>query len=85
MSIELIRTLYVYNGWANQRVLDTATQLTPEQLEAKGSASFDSIHDTLVHTMSAQWIWLSRWQGVSPKAMLEPADYADLAVIRDRL
>jgi uncharacterized damage-inducible protein DinB len=34
--------------------------------------------------MSAQWIWLSRWQGVSPPAMLRPDDFVDLAAIRAR-
>ena len=84
MTTEFIRTLYNYNAWANQRILDTAAQLAPEQLKASGTASFDSIHDTLVHTMGAQWIWLSRWQGISPREMLNPADLADLAAIRER-
>lgn len=41
-----------YNAWANQRVLDTAARLTPEQYRADGGASFGSFHDTLVHIMS---------------------------------
>ncbi len=84
MKVEWIRTLYAYNAWANRRILDTAAQLTPEQLKAPGRASFDSVHATLVHTMSAQWMWLSRWQGLSPKAMLDPAEFAGLADIRER-
>ncbi|HEU5195130.1 MAG TPA: hypothetical protein VFW70_10360, partial [Methylomirabilota bacterium] len=36
-------------------------------------ASFDSVHDTLVHTLGAQWLYLERWQGRSPRAMPEPA------------
>jgi uncharacterized damage-inducible protein DinB len=58
---DLVRTLYRYNAWANGRVLDTAGRLTPEQLLAGGGASFDSVHDTLVHAMSAQWMSLERW------------------------
>lgn len=84
MNVEWIRTLYGYNAWANRRILDTAAQLTSEQLKAPGRASFDSIHATLVHTMSAHWIWLSRWQGISPRAMLDPATFATLADIRAR-
>ncbi len=84
MSLELIRLQYKYNAWANQRILDTAAQLTPAQLREKSSASFESIFDTLVHTMSAQWIWLSRWQGTSPNFMLDPHDFADLTVARER-
>lgn len=84
MSLDMIRTLYNYNAWANGRVLDTATQLSLEQLQATMGASFGSIHATLVHVMGGQWIWLSRWQGTSPTAMLNPADYPDLAAIRRR-
>lgn len=84
MSLEIIKLQYGYNTWANQRVLDTAAQLTPEQLRAGSSASFVSIFDTLVHTMSAQWIWLSRWQGTSPTAMINPNDFADLPAVSER-
>ena len=84
MSVSYFQTLYDYSAWANQRVLDAATQLTTAQLQATGSASFDSIFATLVHTMSAQWVWLSRWQGESPRAMFDPADFADLAAVKER-
>jgi uncharacterized damage-inducible protein DinB len=82
MTPVYIRLLYHYNAWANGRVLDSAAQLDPEQLTAKVSAAFDSIHDTLVHIMGGQWIWLSRWQGTSPSAMLNPVEFADLPAIR---
>jgi uncharacterized damage-inducible protein DinB len=82
--IEYIRTLYDYSAWANRRILDTASPLTPEQLSASGNASYGSIHSTLVHTMSAQWIWLARWKGTSPRAMLDPHTYPGLAAIRAR-
>lgn len=84
MSVTYFQTLYNYNAWANQRVLDTAAQLAPAQLHAGGRASFDSIYATLVHTLSAQWVWLSRWQGTSPRTMFAPADFADLTAIRTR-
>ncbi len=35
MNREYIRTLYAYNAWANQQVLDGAAQLGPEQLTMK--------------------------------------------------
>ena len=84
MSLEMIQTLYRYNAWANQRVLDTAARLSPDQLQATMGASFDSVHATLVHVMGAQWMWLSRWQGTSPTAALNPVDYPDLAAMRQR-
>jgi uncharacterized damage-inducible protein DinB len=81
---EVISNLYDYNAWANTRILDTAAALTPAQLLAPGGASFDSVRDTLVHTMGAQWLYLERWQGRSPRTMPEAAAFADLAAIRAR-
>jgi uncharacterized damage-inducible protein DinB len=81
---DVIRNFYDYNAWANARILDTAAKLTPEQLLAPGGASFDSVRDTLVHTMGAQWLYLERWNGRSPRAMPEPTTFAELAAIRAR-
>ncbi len=84
MLTQYLRTLYDYNGWANRRILDTTAQLPPELYLAGSGGSFPSLRDTLVHIMSAQWIWLSRWQGTSPRAMLDPHEYANVVAIRTR-
>jgi uncharacterized damage-inducible protein DinB len=80
----VIRELYDYSAWANARILDTAAALTPAQLLAPGGASFDSVRDTLVHTMGAQWMYLERWHGRAPRAMPDATAFADLAAIRAR-
>ena len=82
MISEVIQTLYRYNAWANARILDTATQLRAEQFLASGGASYDSLRDTLVHTMSGQWIFLERWRGRSPRARLDAQHFPDLPSIR---
>jgi uncharacterized damage-inducible protein DinB len=81
---EVIRSLYRYNEWANRRILDTSARCAPEQLLEGGGASFDSLRDTLVHTMGAQWLYLERWHGRSPRAMPAATDFADVAAIRAR-
>jgi len=81
---EAIRSLYRYNEWANRRILDTSARCTSEQLLESGGASFDSLRDTLVHTMGAQWLYLERWHGRSPRAMPAAGDFPDLAAIRER-
>ncbi|HET7341749.1 MAG TPA: DinB family protein [Methylomirabilota bacterium] len=83
MILDVVRTMYRYNAWANVRILDTAAALTHEQLAAPGGASFDSVRDTLIHVVNGQWLYLERWQGRSPRAWPEPAP-ADLATIRAR-
>src|SRR5262249_37756139 len=84
VGIEYIRTLYRYSAWANERILDTAAGLAPAQLTKAAGASFGSVRDTLVHIMHAQWIWLHRWKGVSPRTGLHPDDFPDLDAIRTR-
>jgi uncharacterized damage-inducible protein DinB len=84
MLTEAIRTMYRYNTWANAQIVDAATRLSPEQFVAGGGASFDSVRDTLVHTLAAQWLWLERWQGRSPRAMPAAGEFADLASVRAR-
>jgi len=84
MIINLLHNLYDYSAWANARILDTAAQLSPEQLQAQASASFGSVHGTLVHIMSTQWVWLARWQGTSPSAELEAQGFPTLDTIRTR-
>ena len=81
---ETIRTLYRYNTWANARVLETAERLGPEPFVTPPDAASPSVRDTLVHTMSAQWIWLARWQGRSPAAAIDARDFPDLSSIRAR-
>ncbi len=84
MILTILQDLYAYTSWANQRVLDTAEQLAPEQFVADAGPSYGSLRNTFVHQMSAQWIWLERWKGNSPERMLSPEPFQDLASVRAR-
>ncbi len=84
MLVDLIKTLYGYNAWANGRVLETAAGLDPDRYFARLGGSFDSVHDTLVHIVGAQWVWLRRWLGESPRAIFGPADFEGIADLRRR-
>jgi len=84
MTSDEVRTLYRYSAWATARIFQAASALDAAQLAAPSGASFSSVHDTLVHIMAAQWIWLSRWQGTSPTSLLEARVFPDLASLRAR-
>ena len=77
--------LYDYNKWANARTLEAASKLTPEQFTEDLHSSHRSVRDTLAHILAAEWIWLERWNGVSPKALLDPTDFPTLEAIKTRL
>src|SRR5205085_9476682 len=70
--------------WANAKILDATEQITDEQLFAPTHDSYGSLHGTLVHTMSAEWMWRMRWLGTSPKVTLRNEDFPSLAAIRSR-
>lgn len=69
-----IQDLYEYNRWANRRVLAVTAGLTPAQLGRDLGSSFPSVHDTLVHMLSAEWLWLTRWKGNSPTGIPDAWD-----------
>jgi uncharacterized damage-inducible protein DinB len=79
---EVIQTVYAYATWANNRVLDAAECIAPEQLVADRTGGFGSIRDTLVHTMSAHRNWLARCQEAAPATPFDPAQFPDLSSIR---
>jgi uncharacterized damage-inducible protein DinB len=77
---EEFRELYAFNRWATQRILEAAAALPRDQFERDMGSSFRSIRDTLVHMMSAEWVWLARWNGSSPTAM--PAEWKECGLPR---
>jgi len=72
-----------YNYWARDRMLEVTAGLTPEQFTRQVASSFGSVRDTLVHSYSAEWVWYSRWNGVSPEIPLSTDGFPDLASLVD--
>ena len=62
-SLDYIRSLYDYNAWANEHVLDAASSLSEEELAKELGASFGSVRGNLLHVLWAQGIWLQRFTG----------------------
>lgn len=79
-----IELLYEYNRWANSKTLEVASQLSAEEFIKDLASSHASVRDTLTHILAAEWIWLCRWQGASPKAMLEPTDFPTFSLLKAR-
>jgi len=80
-----IQYLFEYNNWANGKTLDAVSQLTPEQFLKDLHSSHRSVRDTLSHILAAEWIWLERWKGTSPKALLDPAEFPTAESVRRKL
>jgi uncharacterized damage-inducible protein DinB len=84
MVLAVVRSLYRYSAWANARILETAAALDGARFLAPAGPGGESVRDTLVHTLGAQWLYLERWQGRSPRALPASADFPDLAAVGAR-
>ena len=74
MNKQDVGFLNEYNRWANARMLDAGSKLTAEQFTRDLKSSHRSVRDTLAHVLAAEWIWLERWNGTSPKNVEKVAD-----------
>ena len=75
MNIQDINLLYDYNYWANGKIMAAAAHVSPEQYTAPAAHSFGSLRGTLVHTMDAEYGWLSLWQSGTFAEELPEVDF----------
>jgi uncharacterized damage-inducible protein DinB len=81
VNTDEMRTLYGYNRWANRRLRGAARLLQWEDFIRNLHTSHGSIRGTLVHIVWAEWLWLRRWRGESPKQIFAPEDFQDWAAL----
>lgn len=81
MTAADLRRLYDYGYWANARLFQVISELTPEQFTQAAAGSYGSIRNTLVHVLSAEWGWLSRCGGPERGPALKPDDYPTFQVL----
>jgi uncharacterized damage-inducible protein DinB len=84
IDVRAIQGLYRYNSWANSRAFEAVSQLSPEAFVKDLGSSHPSVRDTLLHIVSAEWIWLQRWKGVSPRTVFQATAFPILGAVRER-
>jgi uncharacterized damage-inducible protein DinB len=85
MDVAEIRTLFEFNRWANDKLLEAVSGLTHEELTRDMSTSYQSILGTLLHIFWAEWLWLERCLGRSPgQHDLPVSDLNDAAAVGTR-
>lgn len=75
MTVQTLESLYDYSYWANDRLFQVLSQLTPDEFTQPVAGGHKSIRNTMVHVLSTEWGWLSRCGGHERKAKLDPDDY----------
>ena len=86
MLTEMVKALYDYDRWANRRLFDAVAGLPPgtADRELGPQFSFPTLKGMLAHILGAEAIWLARWKGSSPAAILSAKDFPDLAALGAR-
>ena len=82
MVAEQMRKLFAFNSWAWERVYASVDKLDDEAYHKPRQLFEGSIHGTLVHCLTAEFIWFARIEGVSPRMILDPADYENFAAVK---
>jgi uncharacterized damage-inducible protein DinB len=75
MTVTDLTTLFDYGYWANGKLFEVMSRLTPEQFTQTVDGSHGSVRNTMVHVLSAEWGWLERCGGPQRGAPLNPVDY----------
>jgi uncharacterized damage-inducible protein DinB len=84
MNAAYFRRLFDYNYWAHRRVWKCVMALTDEQFTRPSDYSIGSVHAQVVHTMGAEWLWLTRARGNPVPRIPPPEDYPTREAIRVR-
>lgn len=84
MTLDDIRLLYNYSFWATARIMRAAEGISAEELCAPAAFPMGSLRGTLVHALSAEWIWRERWNGQMPPKMLAETDFPSIERITAR-
>jgi uncharacterized damage-inducible protein DinB len=81
VSAATLRQHLDYTSWATARLLDAASQLTPEELTRDFGTADKNVVGTLAHVYAADRIWMDRISGAPLRRFITDED-RDLAVLR---
>ena len=82
ISAETLQIQLQYSKWANQRLIDAAAKLTPEELARDFGTADKTVLGTLVHIYASERTWLRRLIGEPPIPFVTDSDYR-MSVIQD--
>lgn len=83
MTVQDLEALFDYSYWANARLRDVLSQVTPEQFTQPVAGSYGSIRNTMVHILSAEWGWLERCGGAARGPALNAENFPTVSSVFD--
>jgi uncharacterized damage-inducible protein DinB len=84
MTLKECKALFAYDRWATNRLLETVATLAEDQYRKDLGSSFGGVRGTLVHIYGADWVWLQRWRGNSPAALIKEDEIPTLGLLKQR-
>ncbi|MEX0601977.1 MAG: DinB family protein [Bacteroidota bacterium] len=82
MTLKDLQTLFDYDRWATDRILEIVGTLADDHYTKNLGSSHGGIHGTLVHMIAANRIWLDRWKGKNPESLFRAEDFPTLEDLR---
>lgn len=83
MDVTDLKLLYDFNYWARDKILTQAEKLDSVELHLPVESNYGSLQATLVHSLSAEWVWRLRCQEHhSPASLLPFEDFPTVASIQ---
>ncbi len=83
MNVDHLKQLYAFNYWARDRILEQTEKLDSVEFHLPVESNYGSLQATLVHTLSAEWVWRIRCQeNQSPAALLAFEDFPSVASLQ---
>ncbi len=79
-----LREMFDHNYWARNRQIEACAPLSQEQFTRPLGGSFPSLRETFAHLVAVEWIWLERWRGRNPRALIPVDDFPTLEAVRER-
>lgn len=77
-DLSTLRSFFAFGRWATRTILESVAVLTPEEYARPIGGSFGSVRGTLIHLYEADWVWLERFHGRSPRGLPEDEDVSTL-------
>ena len=84
LTLEQLRILWDYEFWAKQHLMEHFRHLSQEDYTRNLGVRFESVQGTLGHLVAVQMIWLARWKGMSPRAMVQPSGFSTPSALEER-
>lgn len=79
----MLRSLFGYNHWVNDLLLDLVEQVPAERLREPMGASFDSIQGTAAHILQGELFYYYRWIGEQQPRDRRPSNFQNIGNLRE--